>query len=223
MIAMRPLLRDKYRDAEPLWHVQVTMFLAIGLQLLLPDRYVFGSRFLLPLVEALLLGGLVVTTPKERIFRSLSRRINVLLLIFLSGVANCYSLIIVAHRLLQSGHINYGRELILTAVNIYLTNIIIFGLLYWEMDGGGPGQRLLAAKHEQDFLFPQHQYEDYRHPKWQPTFIDYLYVSSTNGMAFSPTDTMPLSRRAKLLMLIQATISLVTVALVAARAVNILN
>jgi uncharacterized membrane protein len=163
------------------------------------------------------------TTPKERIFKSLSRRINVFLLIILTGVANGYSLVEVAHRLLQTGKIANGHELILTAVNIYLTNIIVFALWYWEMDGGGPGQRVQTPKHEKDFLFPQNVKEDYKHPQWQPTFIDYLYVSSTNGMAFSPTDTMPLSRRAKLLMLVQATVSIVAVALVAARAVNILQ
>jgi hypothetical protein len=141
----------------------------------------------------------------------------------MTSIANCYALIEVARRLLENGHISDGRRLILTAVNIYLTNIIIFGLWYWELDGGGPGARAKIAKHEHDFLFPQDQNEDYRHPKWLPTFVDYLYVSSTNGMAFSPTDTLPLSRRAKLLMLAQATLSLVTVALVAARAVNILN
>jgi len=72
-------------------------------------------------------------------------------------------------------------------------------------------------------MFPQNQNESYKHPHWRPTFIDYLYVSSTNAMAFSPTDTMPLSRRAKVLMLVQATLSLIAVALVAARAVNILH
>lgn len=218
----RPLLRNKYHDHEPVWHAQVTMIFAIGLQLLLPDRYVFGSRYLLVAIEALLLVALSFTTPHERIFRSLSRRINVLLLIGLTGVANGYSLVVVAQKLLQSGRVANGRDLILTALNIYLTNIIIFGLWYWEMDGGGPGARRQIAKHEQDFLFPQNQNEDYRHPQWQPTFVDYLYVSSTNAMAFSPTDTLPLSRRAKLLMLLQATLSLVSVALVAARAVNIL-
>lgn len=221
---MKHVLRNRYTQIEPLWHVQVTMCFAIALQLLLPDHYIFGgSRYLLALIEALLLAGLSVTTPKERIFRSLSRRINVLLLIVLTGVANIYSLVIVAQRLLQSGHVNNGHDLILTAVNIYLTNLVIFALLYWEMDGGGPGERLIAPKHEHDFLFPQDQNEDYKHPAWRPSFVDYLYVSSTNAMAFSPTDTMPLSRRAKLLMLVQATISLVAVALVAARAVNILN
>lgn len=221
---MSHVLRNRYSQIEPLWHVQVTMCVAIALQLLLPDRFILaGSGYALALVEALLLAGLSVTTPKERIFKSLSRRINVFLLIALSAAANVYSLIIIAQRLLQSGHVNNGRDLILTAVNIYLTNIIIFALLYWEMDGGGPGERLVAPKHEHDFLFPQDQNEDYKHPQWRPSFIDYLYVSSTNAMAFSPTDTMPLSRRAKLLMLLQATISLVAIALVAARAVNILH
>jgi len=90
------------------------------------------------------------------------------------------------------------------------------------MDGGGPGQRSAIAKYDQDFLFPQHQHEGYRHPQWRPTFFDYLYISSTNAMTFGPADTKPLSRRSKALMLIQATISLVAIALVAARAISIL-
>jgi uncharacterized membrane protein len=219
---MKPLLRNKYRAHEPLWHVQLTMLAAIVFQLLLPDRYVFGSRYALVAVEVILLATLSLTTPKEKIFQSLSRRINALLLIGLTGIANGYSLAMVTNKLLQSGRIANGRELIFTALNIYLTNIIIFGLLYWEMDGGGPGARRDAAPHDLDFLFPQSQNPAFKHPDWEPTFIDYLYVSSTNGMAFSPTDTLPLSRRAKMLMLAQATLSLVSVALVAARAVNIL-
>lgn len=214
--------RNKNRQHEPVWHLQLAMLLAIILQLFLPDRYVLGSRYLLIGAEVLLLVAMSFTTPKERIFKSLSRRINVFLLIILTSLANGYGLFEVVRHLLQSGQVN-GRDLILTGVNIYITNIIIFGLWYWEMDGGGPGQRLLAAKHDQDFLFPQNQHEDYKHPHWQPTFVDYLYVSSTNAMAFSPTDTMPLSRRAKILMLAQATLSLMAIALVAARAVNILH
>lgn len=199
------------------------MLFAIFLQLLLPDKFVFGSRYFLILSEILLLLAMSFTTPRERVFRSISRRINVFLLIIITGLANGYSLIRVIHSLLQVDGTANGRDLILAAVNIYLTNIIIFALWYWEMDGGGPGRRAQILKHEQDFLFPQNQHEDYKHPQWQPTFTDYLYVSSTNAMAFSPTDTMPLSRRAKLLMLGQATLSLIAVALVAARAVNILH
>jgi uncharacterized membrane protein len=220
---MSTIFRNKNRLHEPVWHVQIAMLLAIILQLLLPDRYVLGSRYALIVAEVLLLAALSLTTPKERIFKSISRRINVFMLIIITSLANGYSLAQVTGRLLQSGGIGNGRDLILTAINIYLTNIIIFGLWYWEMDAGGPGQRLLTPKHDQDFLFPQNQNENYKHPHWRPTFVDYLYVSATNAMAFSPTDTMPLSRRAKLLMLSQATLSLIAVALVAARAVNILH
>lgn len=220
---MKQLFRNRYRDHDPVWHVQLAMLAAIGLQLILPNKYVFVSRYAVIAAEALLLIALTFTTPKEKVFRSFGRRINVYLLLLLTVAANTYALIGVSHQLLQSGQVANGRELILAALNIYLTNVLIFGLCYWEMDGGGPGQRGQAAKHERDFMFPQNQNEDYMHPRWRPTFVDYLYLSTTNAMAFSPTDTMPLSRRAKLLMTLQATISLVVIALVAARAVNILQ
>ncbi|HEY5442253.1 MAG TPA: hypothetical protein VIJ68_01810, partial [Candidatus Saccharimonadales bacterium] len=154
---MATLFRNKNRHHEPIWHVQCIMLAAIVLQLLLPDRYALGSRYTLIIAEGLLLVAMSFTTPKEQVFKSLSRRINVFLLLILTGLANGYSLVEVTRRLLQSGNIANGRELIFTAVNIYLTNIIIFALWYWEMDGGGPGQRLKAPKHEQDFLFPQNQ------------------------------------------------------------------
>ncbi len=220
---MTRFFANRYYNHEPIWHVQLTMLFAIFLQVLLPDHFVFVSRSLLIGLEALLLICLTFTTPREPIFKSLTRRVNVYLMLLLIGLANGYALVEVARQLLQSGRVNNGRELILAALNIYLTNIIVFGLVYWEMDGGGPGKRRQIAKHEKDLLFPQNQNETYSHPKWQPTFIDYLYVSSTNAMAFSPTDTLPLTRRAKLLMLVQATVSLVVIALVAARAVNILS
>ena len=220
---MKTLLRNKYREREPVWHVQIAVLAAIILQLFLPDSFVFGSRYLLIIAEVLLLLAMSFTTPKERIFKSISRRINVLLLIGITSVANAYSLAEIARQLLQHGHITKGRDLVLTTLNIFLTNVIIFALWYWEMDGGGPGQRAASAKYDHDFLFPQNQHEDYRHPRWQPTFVDYLYVSSTNAMTFGPADTKPLSRRSKLLMLAQATISLVAIALVAARAISILS
>jgi hypothetical protein len=199
------------------------MVAAIVLQLLLPDTFAIGARYLLPVIELLLLIAMSYTTPHQRIFQSVSRRVNVFMLLILTGAANVYSLIEVANRLINSQHIDNGRALILTALNIFLTNVIIFGLWYWEMDGGGPGQRLTAQKHEQDFLFPQNRHESYKHPDWQPIFIDYLYVSGSNATAFSSSDTLPLSRRAKMLMMAQASISLVTLALVAARAVGILS
>lgn len=122
-----------------------------------------------------------------------------------------------------NGGVYSGHALILTAINIYLTNIVVFAFIYWEMDGGGPGKRKVAKIIDRDFLFPQDNlHGGVEHP-WSPTFIDYLYVSSTNATAFSPTDTMPLSRRVKMLMLGQSLVSLLTIALIAGRAVNILK
>ena len=221
---MAGILKNKHHIIDPVWHVQVAMLLAIVLQLALPDKFLVAPRYFIPSIEVLLLLALSFTTPKEQIFKSIARRINAILLIAVTSVANGYALVAVVNQLLKGGHAaTNGRALILAAINIYLTNIIIFALWYWEMDGGGPGERQRIAKYEQDFLFPQHQNESYKHPEWKPTFTDYLYVSSTNAMAFSPTDTMPLSRRAKILMLAQAALSLIAVALVAARAVNILH
>jgi hypothetical protein len=219
---MASLFRNKHRLHDPVWHVQIAMVVAIILQLTLPDKFSVGTRYAIPGIEALLLVILSFTTPKEKIFKSISRRVNVILLIGITSTANAYALGEVANQLLKHS-VSNGRELILTAINIYLTNIIIFGLWYWEMDGGGPGERQLVKEYELDFYFPQQQNELLKHPEWKPTFLDYVYVSSTNAMAFSPTDTMPLSRRAKMLMLLQSTVSLIAIALVAARAVNILN
>ncbi len=220
---MRHFLRNKNRTSDPVWHVQLAILVAAILQIAIPDKYSAGPKVVIPVIEVVLAVILGFTTPKEPIFRSLARRVNVFLLIGATTLANAYSVVSVANALLKGGKISDGRGLILTALIIYLTNIIIFALWYWEMDGGGPGARQKAKKHEQDFMFPQQQNEDFKHPQWMPTFADYLYVSSTNAMAFSPTDTMPMSRRAKMLMLVQATVSIVVVALVAARAVNILS
>ncbi|HSX08464.1 MAG TPA: hypothetical protein VLG11_06250 [Candidatus Saccharimonadales bacterium] len=217
------MLRNKHRPHDPVWHVQLAMLFTIGLQLLLPNIFSFGGRYVTPVLELILLGALSLTTPPERVFKSLVRRVNALLLIAITSLTNTYALAMVVQRLLAHSSITSGRTLILASINIYLTNIVIFALWYWEMDGGGPGERQRIEPYEQDFMFPQHINKDYKHPEWRPTFVDYLYVSSTNAMAFSPTDTLPLSRRAKMLMLLQAAISLITIALVAARAVNILN
>jgi uncharacterized membrane protein len=215
------LLCNKHHTHDPVWHVELIVLAVVVLQVVLPDRFVFGGHWLLPVLEGLLALLLLATTPREKVFKSITRSINVMLLLAAVGLGNLYALLQVANQLLQHGRISNGRELILTAVNIYLTNIIVFALLYWEMDAGGPGRRHAASDVERDFLFPQSSIP--RLEDWRPTSIDYLYVSSTNATAFSPTDTLPLSRRAKMLMLVQSIISLTVVALVAARAVNILN
>jgi uncharacterized membrane protein len=215
------LFANKHRDYDPVWHVEIIMLIAIAMQIALPSKYVFGVRWVIPLLEVFMVIVLAITTPRQKVFSSMRRRLSVVVLIAVVTLGNVYALCQVASHLLQAGRIEDGRALILTAINIYLTNIIIFALLYWEVDGGGPGHRRVAEDPERDFLFPQSSLPKLQ--RWHPTFIDYLYVASTNATAFSPTDTMPLSRRAKMLMLLQSIVSLIVVALVAARAVNILN
>jgi hypothetical protein len=219
---MARLLANKHHDIDPVWHVQVLVIAAVIMQFILPQTFSAEPRQFIAILSFLLVIALSFTTPKAPVFQSLGRRINVVVLVALLGIANIYSLYRVANQLL-AGTISNGRDLVLTALNIFLTNILVFTLLYWEMDGGGPGKRKVAKNHERDFLFPQHNLDDSESKKWIPTFVDYFYVSSTNATAFSPTDAMPLSRRAKMLMLTQSLVSLTTIALIISRAVNILR
>lgn len=218
----RNIFPNRYRHHDPVWHVQLAMLVAIGLQLALTDTFSL-AHYVIPPLELALLITLAFTTPKERSFKSRTRRLNVIVLIVLASLANAYSLGVILEKLLTDLSVFDGRALILAAINIFATNVIIFALWYWEMDGGGPGERAAIEKYNQDFVFPQHRHEGYMHPDWKPTFIDYLYTSATNAMNFAPSDATPLTRRAKMLMLTQAVISGVTVALVIARAVGILS
>jgi hypothetical protein len=105
---------------------------------------------------------------------------------------------------------------------MWCLNVLVFALWFWELDNGGPAKRRTAGMEGSDFLFPQ-QTPDVPAADWRPLFLDYLYVSFTNATAFSPTDTLPLSRWAKMLMLLEAAASLVLALMVAARAINILK
>jgi hypothetical protein len=116
-----------------------------------------------------------------------------------------------------------GRQLLLSGGVVWLANAIAFGLAYWELDSGGPVARALSTgTRKPDFQFPQDENPQLARDGWAPRLLDYFYVSLTNAMAFSPTDAMPLTRLAKLLMAAESTLSAITVLLVAARAVNIL-
>ena len=195
---------------------------AIALQLLLPERLTAGPSWLLPALEAALLVGLIVATPRELEHEHLLRRRVALGLTALVSAANITSLALLTHELLHHSSPN-GRELIVSGALIWLTNVIIFGLWYWETDRGGPGRRAAGHDAPPDFLFPQMQDDQIEPLDWRPGFIDYLYVSLTNAAAFSPTDTMPLSVTAKSMMGLQSIVSLVTIGLVVSRAVNILQ
>jgi uncharacterized membrane protein len=194
----------------------------IGLQMLLPDRLTAGPRFLLPALEAALLIALFFASPRELEGVHKVRRRLALSLTALVSAANITSLVLLSHELLHQ-HVANGRGLIIAGSLIWLTNVTIFGLWYWETDRGSPGRRAAGRDGPPDFLFPQMNDDRIQPANWRPEFIDYLYLSLTNAVALSPTDTMPLSRTAKSIMGLQSLVSLVTIALIISRAVNILQ
>jgi hypothetical protein len=144
-------------------------------------------------------------------------------LIALISLANGWSSAELIRGLVNGTEGESAGALLARGASIYITNIIVFSLWYWEWDRGGPVARMRGLQPYPDFLFPQMTQPDLAPPDWEPTYVDYLYVSFTNATAFSPTDVMPLSRWAKMLMALQAAVALLTVALVVARAVNILK
>ena len=205
------------------WPELAAVVMAIALQLLLPDRLIqgMGNRALLPAMEGVLLVALLIVNP-GRISKEESHvRVVGVALIALITVANLISLTELIHALLYGSRAG-GRPIVYASVPIWLTNVIVFGLWYWELDRGGPARRQQVKHRQPDFLFPQMSTPGAA-PGWAPDFLDYLYTSFTNATAFSPTDTMPLTSWAKLLMMLQSLASLITVAVVISRAVNILN
>jgi uncharacterized membrane protein len=207
---------------ESAWHAQLVVLAAIALQLLLPSRLTAGPRWLLPVLEGALLLGLAMATPRQLEREHKVRRRVALTLTAVVSLANITSLALLSHQLLRHASPN-GRQLIYSGALIWLTNVLIFGLWYWETDRGGPGPRAAGEDGPPDFLFPQLSDDRIEPLDWRPQFLDYLYVSLTNATAFSPTDTAPLTPRAKVVMGLQSLVSLVTLGLIVARAVNILH
>jgi hypothetical protein len=210
---------------EPRWPVAIGVILAIALQLALPDRYAVQPKYLLPALETALLVGLIAANPvrlqrEHPIIRWMSLAMTILI-----GLANFGSIIRLINQILRgvkNAPPNYSTLLLGSALAIWITNMLVFALMYWEFDRGGPFSRAQARKSYPDFLFTQMSDPSKAPENWEPTFIDYAYLSFTNSTAFSPTDTLPLASWAKLMMMTQSIVSLVTIALVAAKAVGIL-
>lgn len=212
---------ESHREAR--WPALIATGAAIALQLILPDSLIqgLGNRALIPALEGALIVVFLIVSP-GRISKEESRlRLLGIALIALITIANVVSLTDLLHALLYSSKAG-GRALVYASVPIWLTNVIAFGLWYWELDRGGPAARQTVGHRKPDFLFPQMSTPGCD-PGWTPNFFDYLYTSFTNATAFSPTDTMPLTDWTKLLMMLQSLASLVTVAVVISRAVNILG
>lgn len=208
----------------------LAVVVAAGLQLVLPDRLSLRPHLLLPVLELALLGGLILLNPVRIDTHHLLRRPISLGLTAAMTVANVGSAALLIHDLILGPHhgaqgaaTSNAVDLLGSGASIYVTNVIAFALWYWEFDRGGPVARLGERPDFPDFLFPQMVTPESAPAGWRPEFLDYLYVSFTNATAFSPTDTMPLSRGAKMFMLAQSGVALIVVGLVIARAVNVLQ
>jgi hypothetical protein len=182
-----------------------------------------GWIWLIPVVpEAALLTALALSVPRHRLEQMGLRRTVALALVSVITAANALALVALIASLLSAQE-RSGGELLLKGATIWSTNVITFGLLFWEVDRGGPIRRIESDPPPRDFQFPQDENPTLAEPGWHPRLADYVYISYTNAIAFSPTDSMPLRRRAKMMMLVESAISATTVLLVAARAVNILR
>jgi len=212
-------------SGEARWQVTICVAVAIALQVAVPDRLVLlRPTWVLPTVQGALLVALVIANPHRINRESQVLRMLSLVLVAVLSFANAWSVERLAVGLVKGTEHWTAGQLLITGGAIWLTNVIVFGLWYWEFDRGGPVARALATKPYPDFQFPQMVLpKEMVPPNWEPTFADYLYLAFTNAAAFSPTDVLPLSRWAKMAMTVQSIISIITVALVVARAVNILQ
>jgi len=219
------------------WLARGAIAVIITLQLSLINNFSFGARWFAPAFELALVVPLTILTLRAE---TLARRahterdwdsaawyaqFNLILAQGLLGVislSNARSLTLLLRALL-AGSTHNGRTLLLDALNIWATNVIVFSLWYWALDRGGPSLDPRVLKEPSEFIFPRSTLPaGAPRADVSPGYIDYLFLSFTTSTAFSPTDTLPLTARMKLLMMLEATISLLTLALVAARAVNIL-
>lgn len=226
------MARDALREEEfeSRWEAAPAVGLVIVLQLLLAlisrlrDWRLWGLPWWVWLIsvgpEFALLVPLAWQRPRRKLEQLGQRRTVALALLGVVSVTNGLLLVALIASLVR-GDERSGGQLLLKAVTVWGTNVIAFGLWYWGFDRGGPVRRFQPDPPLPDFQFPQMENPQLAQPDWYPRLVDYIYVSFTNAVAFSPTDAMPLSRRAKLMMLAESGISAITVLLVTARAVNI--
>lgn len=219
-LSVRKVFRHTH---DPIWQLQFGVIVVMVLQFFTGDSFLPFNKFIIIAIEAVLLVALAAATSEGYSRVSKVRRFLALLLVCIVAAINTFSLIFLVQELMfgQFQGTN-GHALLQSGLTIYVTNIFMFALLYWEMDGGGPDRRVAEEK-KRDFIFPQMLHSSISGPMWLPGFTDYLYLSATNVTNFASADTVPVSHRAKLIMMLQALLSVVTVVLVAARAIGVLE
>ena len=210
---------------EHWWPVALAIIVVAGLHVALPAKYRGNPPWVGPAVLLALLAALVIGDPGRIDRQKTWLRIITGTLIAFITVANLFAAAHLVHDILTSNKLyaSNATGLLATGGVIWATNVIAFGLWYWEFDRGGPVRRAEGLAPHPDLMFPQMASPELAPPEWEPYFVDYLYMSFTNATAFSPTDVMPLARWAKVTMAVQSAVALLVGVLVIARAVNILT
>jgi hypothetical protein len=206
------------REPEPRWPAVLAILATGGLYFVIPPALRFGQEWLLLAVVSALLIPTIVT---HRIGMTQLNRILAHIVLGILTSAMIWSLTLLIVRL--PSHADPPKELLRAAAALWVANVLVFASWYWRLDAGGPHARDQLAKHSEGaFLFPQMVISGKQAREWRPGFVDYLFLAFNTSTAFSPTDVPVLSRWAKVMMMVQACIALLTLALLAARAVNIL-
>jgi hypothetical protein len=218
------------KPEESRWQAAFAVLVALVLYVTLPPKVIVGPVWVLPVVILVILVPLLILSPHRHREAKWQRWASIAQIALL-GAFNVGTIVLLFVWQISEHHHKHfsGEQLLMAAVQIWLTNVIVYALWFWEIDGRGPELRthmqLDQEQRRADFLFPQMTLNpDVRaQMAWKPKFFDYLFLSFTNATAFSPTDTFPLTRKAKMLMMAEAMKSLVTIALIAGRAINILG
>lgn len=213
---------DRARNGDPYWPAQATLLAAAALNLAVTEQVSVGPKWIVSGVEVAAVIVYVAATPARATRSQPAVRRFVLGFIGLIFLTYAASLGLLIHYLVGGGQAD-GEPLIASGGVLWLTNVLLFGVLYWELDRGGPVLRFRHPENLPDLSFPQMQNPELAPEAWRPGFVDYLYTSLTAATAFSPTDTMPLTHSAKVVMAIQSTTAYVTIGLIVARAVNIIG
>ena len=208
--------------AEPRWPMATAVVAATALYVGTPHRGRVPGWWIGPVLQLGLL-GILITQDRGRIDRrsaSLHRMMVALLVVMTTGTV--LAVVVLAHDILVALKGVTATVLLGRGAAIWVENVIVFSLWYWQFDRGGPAERAADAPVQPSFAFPENATPELAPAGWRPTYPDYLYLSFTNATAFSPTDTLPVRRWAKLTMMVQASLSLVIAILVIARAINVL-
>jgi uncharacterized membrane protein len=210
---------------EPRWPVALAIFtfivITVVLRLAVPRRESIGPHWVVPAVEVTLLVVLLAASPDDvRRHARWFRRLSIALILSLVAVAMASTAILIYELITGSKVAQSADSLLASGTLVWAGNALVFGLLYWQLDSGGPLGRRRSERPYPDFAFSQHLSPEVAPPGWRPRYVDYFVLGLTTSTAFSPTDVMPMAPWAKLTMAMQSLISLTVVGLVIARAVN---